>query len=148
LKENIQMLLVKNPKLKDIFPNESDWKLFKDLDQFLYQFNEATIELSSQKYPTVAHSRVILLAIKKDLEIDYGNDYLLNDVVKAISFSIEKSMKFFLSVRLVAGSQKASYWWIFVSVTQNKLTLNFIGRLERPKPGRSTKLDTLTEWIG
>ncbi|CAG8713201.1 14106_t:CDS:2, partial [Funneliformis mosseae] len=78
------------------------------------------------------------------------------------SFSIEKSMEFFLSVRLVAGSQKgndlASKYFLRPSNTlhsggylcrllKKKLTLNFIGRLERPKPGRSTKLDTLTEWI-
>ncbi|CAI2194757.1 12553_t:CDS:2, partial [Funneliformis geosporum] len=85
LKENIQMLLVKHPKLKDIFPSEYEWELFSDLDQFLYQFNEATIELLSQKYSIITHSRVILLAIKKDLEINYDNDYLLNDVFKTIS---------------------------------------------------------------
>ena len=51
--------------------------MFKDLDQFLCQFNKATIDLSSQKYLTIAHSRVIVLAIKKDLEANRGEDYLL-----------------------------------------------------------------------
>ncbi len=58
--------------------------MFKDLDQFLCQFNEATIDLSSQKYPTIAHSRVIVLAIKKDLEANRGEEYLLKDVAESM----------------------------------------------------------------
>ncbi len=85
LKDNIEMLLVKHSNLKSFFPNENEWELFKDLDQFLCQFNEATIDLSSQKYPTIAHSRVVLLALKKDLEADYGEDYLLKDIAEAMS---------------------------------------------------------------
>jgi len=84
LKENMQMLLVKNPYLTNFFPNEDEWELFKDLDQFLQQFNEATIELSSQKYPTIAHSRIILIAIKNDLETNKGDEYLLKDVADAM----------------------------------------------------------------
>ncbi len=54
------------------------------MDQFLCQFNEATIDLSSQKYPTIAHSRVIVLAIKKDLEANRGEEYLLKDVAESM----------------------------------------------------------------
>src|SRR6266498_2087814 len=84
LKENMQMLLVKNPYLTNFFPNEDEWKLFKDLDQFLQQFNEATIELSSQKYPTIVHLKIILIAIKNDLETNKGDEYLLKDVADAM----------------------------------------------------------------
>src|SRR6266511_3959327 len=84
LKDNIEMLLVRNSNLKDTFPNDDKWKLFKDLDQFLCQFNEATIVLSSQKYPTIAHSRVIVLAIKKDLKANRGEEYLLKDVAESM----------------------------------------------------------------
>jgi len=84
LKDYIEMLLVKYQNLKNFFPNEHEWELFKDLDQFLCQFNKATIDFSSQKYSTIAHSRVILLAIKKDLEANNGKDYLLEDVAKAM----------------------------------------------------------------
>jgi hypothetical protein len=84
LKEHIQMLLVKHPNLRDFFPNEEEWELFRDLDQFLQQFDEATIDLSSQKYPTIAHSRIILIAIKKDLESDKGDGYLLENVEAAM----------------------------------------------------------------
>ena len=84
LKDNIEMLLVRNSNLKDTFPSNDEWELFKDLDQFLCQFNEATIDLSSQKYPTIAHSRVIVLAIKKDLEANRGEEYLLKDVAESI----------------------------------------------------------------
>ena len=92
LKDNIEMLLVKHSNLKNFFPNEGEWELFKDLDQFLCQFNEATVELSSQKYPTIAHSRIILLAIKKDLEVESGEDYLLKDVIKVM---LEKFNEYF-----------------------------------------------------
>ena len=84
LKDNIEMLLVRHTNLKDTFPSNDEWELFKDLDQFLCQFNEATIVLSSQKYPTIAHSRVIVLAIKKDLEANRGEDYLLKDVAESM----------------------------------------------------------------
>src|SRR6266498_3877135 len=84
LKKNMQILLVKNPYLTNFFSNEDKWKLFKDLDQFLQQFNKATIELSSQKYPTIAHLRIILIAIKNDLETNKGDEYFLKDVADAM----------------------------------------------------------------
>src|SRR6266540_5148740 len=84
LKDNIKMLLIRNFNLKDTFLSDNEWELFKDLDQFLCQFNEATIVLSSQKYPTITHSRVIVLAIKKDLEANRGEEYLLEDVAESM----------------------------------------------------------------
>ena len=84
LKDNVEMLLVKHSNLKDTFPSEDEWELFKDLNQFLCQFNEATIDLLSQKYPTIVHSRVIVLAIKKDLEANRGKDYLLKNITESI----------------------------------------------------------------
>ena len=65
IKEHIEMLLVRYSNLKNYFPNEEEWELFKDLNEFLQQFDEATIKLSLQTYPTIAHSRIILLSIKK-----------------------------------------------------------------------------------
>src|ERR1043165_9257979 len=84
LKDNIETLLVRHTNLKNTFLSNDEWELFKDLDQFLYQFNEATIVLLSQKYPTIAHSRVIVLAIKQDLEANRGEDYLLKDIAESM----------------------------------------------------------------
>ena len=66
--------------------------MFRDLDQFLQQFDEVTIDLSSQKYPTIAHLRIILIAIKKDLEFDKRNGYFLENVKAVI---LEKFNKYY-----------------------------------------------------
>ena len=81
LKENISMLAVKYPMLNNYLPMQEEWELFYDLNQFLEPFNNATIDLSAQSYPTIAHSRVILLAIKIDLYVDRGEDSLLKDLI-------------------------------------------------------------------
>ena len=47
----------------------------------LEQFNKATIDLSLQSYSTIAHSRIIFLAIKIDLHVNRGNESLLNDII-------------------------------------------------------------------
>ena len=83
-KDNIEILLFRYSNLKNTFSSEDKWELFKDLDQFLYQFNKVIIDFLSQKYPTIAHLKVILLAIKKDLEANNGKDYFLENVAKAI----------------------------------------------------------------
>ncbi|PKK68309.1 hypothetical protein RhiirC2_782427 [Rhizophagus irregularis] len=44
-------------------------------------FNNATIDLSAQSHSTIAHSRVILLAIKIDLYANRGEDSLLKNVI-------------------------------------------------------------------
>ncbi len=76
-KDNIEILLVRYSNLKNTFSSEDKWELFKDLDQFLYQFNKVIIDFLSQKYLIIAHLRVIVLTIKKDLEANRGEDYLL-----------------------------------------------------------------------
>jgi hypothetical protein len=81
LKENIKMLSVKYSNLNDYMPTDVEWELFHDLDQFLEQFNRATLDLSTQSYPTVAFSRIILLSIKVDLYENRGHESLLNDVI-------------------------------------------------------------------
>ena len=81
LKENMQMLGIKYPILNNYMLTEAEWELFYELDQFLEQFNKATIDLSNQSYPTIAHSRIILLAIKIDLFANRSNDSLLNDII-------------------------------------------------------------------
>ncbi|CAB4492724.1 unnamed protein product [Rhizophagus irregularis] len=81
LKENILMLAVKHPILNNHLPTQVEWELFHDLNQFLESFNNATIDLSAQSRPTIAHSRVILLTIKIDLYADRGEDSLLKDVI-------------------------------------------------------------------
>ena len=89
LKENIQMLAVKFPNLNDYLPTQMEWELFFELDQFLEIFNKATIDLSTQSYPTIVHSRVILLAIKVDLYVDRGQESLLNDLIIPMKKKLE-----------------------------------------------------------
>ena len=84
LKENIQMLAVKYSNLNNFLPNQTEWELFHDLDSFLESFYNATNDLSTQSYPTIAHSRIILLAIKIDLYIDRGQESLLNDIINSM----------------------------------------------------------------
>jgi hAT family C-terminal dimerisation region/Protein of unknown function (DUF 659)/Domain of unknown function (DUF4413) len=81
LKENIQMLLVRYPNLNDYMLFDTEWELFHDLDQFLEQFNIATLDLSTQSYPTIAYSRVILLSIEIELNTNRGDECLLNNVI-------------------------------------------------------------------
>ncbi|CAG8857506.1 41802_t:CDS:1, partial [Gigaspora margarita] len=77
LYESLEMLLVKHPNLKDYMPNKKDWKIYENLVQLLKQFDDATIELSSQTYPTIAHAQIILLALRSDLESDKGENFSL-----------------------------------------------------------------------
>ena len=89
LKEKIQMLAVKYSALNTYLPNIVEWELFSDLDQFLEAFNKATIDLSTQSYPTIGHSRIILLAIKIDLYVDRGQDCLLKDMIDPMKEKFE-----------------------------------------------------------
>ena len=93
LKEYIQMALVRSPDLSSYFPEENEWELYKDLNEFLEQFYDATTTLSSQTYPTIAHSRIILLAIKKDLETSRGNESLLKDAINAMKIKYNEYYK-------------------------------------------------------
>ena len=93
LKEYIQMALVRSPDLSSYFPEENEWELYKDLNEFLGQFYNATTTLSSQTYPTIAHSRIILLAIKKDLETSRGDESLLKDAINAMKIKYNEYYK-------------------------------------------------------
>ncbi|CAG8837597.1 36046_t:CDS:1, partial [Gigaspora margarita] len=84
LYESIEMLLVKYPNLKTYMPNKEEWKIYKNLVDLLELFNDATIELSSQTYPTIAHAQIILLALRKDLESEKNEKFLLHYVVDAM----------------------------------------------------------------
>ncbi|CAG8793418.1 8780_t:CDS:1 [Dentiscutata erythropus] len=85
LYESIEMLLVKHPNLKIYMPNKN-WKIYENLIQLLEQFNDTTIELSLQIYPTIAHAQIILLALRNDLELDKRENYLLQNIVDAMIF--------------------------------------------------------------
>ena len=56
----------------------------------LSQFNIATIELSTQTYPTIAHARVVILGLLVDLNRDREFEYPLNEVILAIRNKIKE----------------------------------------------------------
>ncbi|CAG8631490.1 4121_t:CDS:2, partial [Scutellospora calospora] len=97
LYESIEMLLVKYSNLKTYMPNEEDWKIYKNLVDLLKQFYEATIELSSQTYPTIAHVQIILLSLRNDLEskkdinfsLHYVNDAMLYKYIEYFNLITE-----------------------------------------------------------
>ncbi|CAG8683165.1 27630_t:CDS:2 [Gigaspora margarita] len=78
------MLLVKCPILKTYMPYKEKWNIYKNLVDLLELFNDATIELLSQTYPTIAHAQIILLALRKDLESKKNEVFLLHYVVDVI----------------------------------------------------------------
>ncbi|CAG8591184.1 4212_t:CDS:2, partial [Scutellospora calospora] len=72
-----------------------DWIKFKNLIQLLEQFNEATIELLAQSYPTIAYVQIILLALRKDLESNKYDNFQLDNVIEAmLSKYIDKNFCF------------------------------------------------------
>ncbi|CAG8740980.1 2557_t:CDS:2, partial [Racocetra persica] len=79
-----QILLIKHPNLKTYMPSKEEWKIYEDLVHLLEQFNQATIELSSQTYPTIAHAQIILLALRNELEQDKGENFQLQYVIDAM----------------------------------------------------------------
>ncbi|CAG8853779.1 13471_t:CDS:1, partial [Gigaspora margarita] len=81
LYEFIEMLLVKYPNLKTYMPNKKEWNIYKNLVDLLELFNDATIELLLQTYPTIAHAQIILLALKKYLESEKNEDFLMHYIV-------------------------------------------------------------------
>ena len=56
----------------------------------LSQFNVATIELSSQTYPTIAYARVVLLGLLVDLNNNRDHNYSLNEVLFAIRNKLQE----------------------------------------------------------
>ena len=58
--------------------------------RFLSQFDVATVELSTQTYPTIAYARVVLLGLLVDLNQNQGYTYSLNEVLIAIRSKIQE----------------------------------------------------------
>lgn len=56
----------------------------------LSQFDVATIELSTQTYPTIAYARVVLLGLLVDLNRNRNCTYPLNEVLVAICSKIQE----------------------------------------------------------
>lgn len=56
----------------------------------LSQFDVATIELSTQTYPTIAYARVVLLGLLVDLNQNRNCTYPLNEVLVAIRSKIQE----------------------------------------------------------
>ena len=56
----------------------------------LSQFDVATVELSTQTYPTIAYARVVLLGLLVDLNQSRGYTYSLNEVLVAIRSKIQE----------------------------------------------------------
>ena len=58
--------------------------------ELLSQFDVATIELSTQTYPTIAYARVVLLGLLVDLNQDRNSTYPLNEVLVTIRSKIQE----------------------------------------------------------
>ena len=56
----------------------------------LSQFDVATIELSTQTYPTIAYARVVLLGLLVDLNKSRNYDYPLNETLLAIREKLQE----------------------------------------------------------
>ncbi|CAG8833747.1 3503_t:CDS:2, partial [Gigaspora margarita] len=69
-KDNLERNLKLSQQVKLISKTElAIWKYVnKETLQLLKQFDDATIEILSQTYPTIAHAQIILLALRSDLE--------------------------------------------------------------------------------
>jgi hypothetical protein len=60
------------------------------LVKLLSQFDVATVELSTQTYPTIAYARVVLLGILVDLNQSRDHTYSLNEVLVEIRNKIQE----------------------------------------------------------
>jgi len=138
LKENIQMLAVKYPNLNDYLPTQTEWELFHDLDQFLETFNKATIDLSTQSYPTIAHSRVILLAIKVDLYVDRGEESLLNELIIPMKEKLENYYETLKEPTHIAAFLDPRYKnYCFPEMSNDEILLPIQQKLEQAHPTTS-----------
>jgi hypothetical protein len=140
LKENISMLAVKYPTLNDYLPTQMEWELFYDLNQFLEPFDNATVDLSTQSYPTIAHSRVILLAIKIDLYVDRGVDSLLNRLTTPMKEKFEiyyENLKESTHIAAFLDPRYKSY--CFPEVNDNEILRPIQQKLEQVQPATSIR---------
>ena len=135
LKEHIEMLLVRYSNVRNYFPDEQEWELFKDLDEFLQQFDDATTELSSQTYPTIAHSRIILLSIKKDLEVNRGEESLLNEMINAMKIKFNEYYEGLEESTHIAAFLDPRYKkYCFLEMSEHEILLPIRNKLEQQLP--------------
>ena len=131
LKEKIQMLAVKYSALNTYLPNIVEWELFSNLDQFLEAFNKATIDLSTQSYPTIGHSRIILLANKIDLYVDRGQDCLLKDMIEPMKEKFESYYEILKGLSHVAAFLDPRYKnYCFPDMNDDEVLLPIRQKLE------------------
>ncbi|CAB5374907.1 unnamed protein product [Rhizophagus irregularis] len=146
LKNNISMLAVKYPNLNNNMPTQLEWELFHDLNQFLEPFDNATIDLSTQSYPTIAHSRVILLAIKIDLYVDRGEDSLLKDLIIPMKEKFETYYEVLKESTHIAAFLDPRYKsYCFPEMNDDEILQPIQLKLEQIQPttqARSTKIST------
>ncbi|CAG8468320.1 4513_t:CDS:2, partial [Dentiscutata heterogama] len=81
----------------------------------IQQFNDATIELSSQTYPTIAHVQIILLTLRNNLESEKDPRYkkycFSNMTDEEILIPIRQKINQQLSSLLIAKSKKLSSFY-------------------------------------
>lgn len=149
LKENISMLAVKYPTLNNYLPTQMEWELLHDLNQFLEPFDNATTNLSSQSYPTIAHSRIILLAIKIDLYADRGDDSLLKDMIIPMREKFETYYEVLKEITHIAAFLDPRYKsYCFPDMNNNEILQPIQQKLEEIQPAtlvRSSKISSFLQ---
>ncbi len=132
----------------------------------LSQFNVATVELSTQTYPTIAHARVVLLGLLVDLNNSRNHDYPLNEVLSAIRNKIQEYWGYINEMTHVAtffdprykaiAYQDLSVNQIFEPIRNNlpdlasdlpsTSTSIFVQRLSSTRQQRNTNTDELLKY--
>ncbi|CAG8479473.1 11531_t:CDS:2, partial [Scutellospora calospora] len=85
------------------------------------QFNKATIELSSQSYPTITHTQIILLVLRNDLKQDKGENFQLQYVVNTM---LSKFIEYFnlitesLHISAFLNSRYKKYCFPYISIEE------------------------------
>jgi hypothetical protein len=136
------------------------------LVNLLSQFNVATVELSTQTYPTIAHARVVLLGLLVDLNNSRNHDYPLNEVLSAIRNKIQEYWGYINEMTHVAtffdprykaiAYQDLSVNQIFEPIRNNlpdlasdlpsTSTSIFVQRLSSTRQQRNTNTDELLKY--
>ncbi|CAB5387104.1 unnamed protein product [Rhizophagus irregularis] len=148
LKDSISMLAVKYPILNNYLPTQLEWELFHDLNQFLEPFDKATIDLSAQSYPTIAHSRVILLAIKIDLYVDRGEDSLLKDLVVPMKEKFETYYEVLKEPTHIAAFLDPRYKsYCFPEMNDNEILQPIQQKLEQMQPVTSVSSTKISPFL-
>ncbi len=114
LQDDLYTVKSLNKSISDIWLTQNEWKKIKvsiyyilsdllilqfinflkfnlqELENFLSQFNIATIELSGQRYPTIAYARIVLLGLLVDFNNKREYDYILRRVFLAVRNKIKE----------------------------------------------------------